>query len=78
MQNFKWHELDNDELQEHEDLMSKEMEDITNVQIAYPPIVPPSVMALLSERHKELENAWFVVAQEMRDRKLPFLTPAED
>jgi hypothetical protein len=35
-------------------------------------------MALLSQRHKELEDAWFTVVQEMKERKLPFLNPAED
>ena len=78
MKNTKWHEMDNETLQEHEDLLDKEMRDITDVKIESPPIVPASVLNLLSQRHKELENAWFAVVQEMRARKLPFLNPAED
>ena len=78
MKNTKWHEMDNDDLQENEDLVGKEMSDITTVQIAYPPIVPASVLNLLAERHKEIETAWFEIVTEMRERKIPFLTPVED
>ena len=61
MKKFRWHEMDNIELQEHEDVMGKEMADITNVQIAHPPIVPACVLNLIAQRHAELETTWFEV-----------------
>lgn len=78
MQNIKWSEIDSETLREHEDLISKEMQDMTSVQIAYPPAVPASVLNLIAVRHSELERAWFEITKEMRDRGLTFITPSEE
>lgn len=78
MQKINWSEIDSETLREHEDLISKAMQDITSVQIAYPPVVPASVLNLLSIHHAELEEAWFEITKEMRDRGLTYITASED
>lgn len=70
--------LNNEDLLEHEDLIGAELEELNETWVMHDRLLPKCVIALISERVKELEAIQVPIFDEMGKRNLKPLNPIPD